>query len=260
MTALVDARAIAMLARRSIVQTFRYPRYLAPIIVMPSLFLALNTGGAGRAVDLPNFPEVHGFLDYELAAAMLQSTLLAGVSAGIALGLDIELGFMDRLIASPVSRSIVVTGRLAASAAMGLVAGSFFIAIGLIFGARIEAGVPGVLVILALLALASMAFGGLGAALALRAGSATVVQGIFPLVFVILFLSTAFFPKALMLEPAQTVAAWNPLSLIADGLRDPVTSGLSWSSIGRGLAGVGIVAAISATLSALALRHRLRSG
>jgi ABC-2 type transport system permease protein len=255
-----NAQAIAMLARRSLTQTFRYPRYLAPILVIPSLFLALNTGGAGQAVNLPDFPEVHGFLDFELAAAMLQSTLLAGVSIGIAMGIDIELGFMDRLMSSPVPRSTVILGRLAASAVLGLVSGTWFIAIGLIFGAHIEGGVGGALVILVLLPLAAMAFGGLGAALALRAGNATVVQGIFPLVFVILFLSTAFFPKALMQEPAQTFAAWNPLSLIADGLRDPVISSVSAGSIGRGLAGVAIVAAVSATLSALAFRHRLRAG
>ena len=33
-------------------------------------------------------------------------------------------------------------------------------------------------------------------------GQASVVQGLFPLVFVILFLSTAFFPANLLLEPA----------------------------------------------------------
>ena len=50
--------------------------------------------------------------------------------------------------------------------------------------------------------LAAAAFGGLGAAIALYTGQASVVQGLFPLVFVILFLSSAFFPANLMLEPA----------------------------------------------------------
>ena len=51
-----------------------------------------------------------------------------------------------------------------------------------------------------------MAFGGIGAAIALRTGRASVVQGLFPLVFVILFLSTAFFPATLILEPAAAIA------------------------------------------------------
>ena len=63
-------------------QAFRRPQFLAPILVFPSLFLAINTGGAGRAVDLPQFPEVNGFLDFQLAGAMLQSTMLAGRERG----------------------------------------------------------------------------------------------------------------------------------------------------------------------------------
>ena len=62
-----QARVVAALSSRSIKQAFRRPQFLAPIIVFPTLFLAVNTGGAGRAVDLPAFPQVHGFLDFQLA-------------------------------------------------------------------------------------------------------------------------------------------------------------------------------------------------
>jgi ABC-type multidrug transport system permease subunit len=255
-----DLRATAVLARRSLSQTFRYPRYLAPLIVFPTLFLAVNVGGAGQATRLPDFPKVNGFLDFELAAAMLQATLLSGISAGMALGLDIERGFIDRLIASPISRPVVVTGRLAATGVLGLGIAAWFLAVGLIFGATIEGGVLGVLQVELLVALAALAFGALGAALALRAGNASLVQGMFPLVFVVLFVSTAFFPGDLMQEPTASIAVWNPLSLIADGLRDPVTEGASLASLGRGLGGIAIVGAISGTLASLALRHRLRAG
>ena len=253
-----DLRATGALARRSLSQTFRYPRYLAPLVVFPSLFLAVNVGGAGRATDLPGFPDVHGFLDFELAAAMLQATMLTGVSSGMALGLDIERGFIDRLIAAPIGRSVVVTGRLAANAALGVFIGAWFLTIGLVFGAQIQGGALGVLQVMILLALSALSFGGLGAALALRAGNAGLVQGTFPLVFVVLFLSTAFFPRDLMQEPAATIAGWNPLSLIANGLREPIIEGASIASFAEGLGGVAIVGVISTGLAALALRHRLR--
>jgi ABC-2 type transport system permease protein len=253
-----DLRATGALARRSLNQTFRYPRYLAPLVVFPSLFLAVNVGGAGRATSLPGFPAVHGFLDFELAASMLQATMLTGVSSGMALGIDIERGFIDRLIAAPISRPVVVTGRLAANAALGVFIGAWFLTIGLIFGAHIAGGVVGVLQVFALLSLAALAFGALGASLALRSGNAGLVQGTFPLVFVVLFVSTAFFPRNLMQEPAASIAAYNPLSLIAHGIREPVIHGASLASFGEGLAGVAIVGVISSTLAALALRHRLR--
>ena len=50
---------------------------------------------------------------------MIQSTLLAGNSGGIALALDIEIGFIDRLLAAPISRVAIVLGRLAATAVAG---------------------------------------------------------------------------------------------------------------------------------------------
>jgi len=255
-----QARVVGVLSRRSIMQAFRRPQFLAPILVFPSLFLAVNTGGAGHATDLPAFPKVHGFLDFQLAGSMTQSAMLAGVSAGISLALDIEIGFIDRLIVSPISRAAIVIGRLSATAVLGAIAGLWFLLIGLIFGAHIQGGVVGFLLIIALSSLCAGAFGALGAALALRAGSPSVVQGIFPLVFVILFLSSAFFPRNLLLEPARTIADWNPMSLIAEGLRDPVIYGLSWSAFGKGIGGIAIVGGLGAVLSALAMRRRLRIG
>ena len=259
MTLANDFRVFAELARRSLKQTFRRPQFLAPILVFPSMFLAVNTGGAGRAVDIPGFPDVNGFLDFELAGAMMQSTLLAGVSAGVALAMDIEAGFIDRMISAPIRRSAVVTGRLGATFALGVLAGCWFLAAGLIFGAEIVGGVPGALVALLLTGLAAMSFGGLGSALALKSGRASTVQSIFPIVFVILFFSSAFFPKDLMLEPGSTVAAWNPITLIVDGIRDPIVSGISAGELAKGFAGVAIVTAMSAALSAWALRSRLRA-
>jgi hypothetical protein len=50
------------------------------------------------------------------------------------------------------------------------------------------------------------------------------------------------------------------MSLIAEGLRDPVIYGVSWSSVGKGLGGIAIVMALGTVLSAAAMRRRLRVG
>jgi ABC-2 type transport system permease protein len=250
---------VGALARRSLKQTFRRPQFLAPILLFPTLLLAINTGGAGSAIDLAAFPDVNGFLDFQLGASTLQATLLAAVSGGVALALDFELGFTDRLLAAPIARWTIVVGRLAATTVMGVVAAAWFLAIGLVFGARVEGGVPGALVVLGLGGLAAAAFGGLGAALAVRSGSASVVQGTFPLAFVILYLSSAFFPEGLMLEPASTVAAYNPLSFIAEALRDPVLYEPSGTVILEGLGGIAVVGAAGLAATALAMRSRVRN-
>jgi ABC-2 type transport system permease protein len=255
-----DLRVVAALGARSVKQTFRRPQLFAPIIIFPSLLLAIQTAGAGRAVDLPGFPPVDSFLDFMLAGAMIQSVMLAGNSGGIALAVDIEMGFTDRLLAAPISRFAIVLGRLAGTAALSALAAIWFLVVGLIFGAHIEEGVPGALLMIFFVVLAGVAFGGIGAAVALRTGRASVVQGLFPLVFVILFLSSAFFPDNLMVEPAATVAEYNPLSFIVEGIRDPVISSLSWDAFWKAMGSLALVGAIGIGLSALALRRRLRTG
>jgi ABC-2 type transport system permease protein len=255
-----NLRVIGALGGRSVKQTFRRPQLMAPILVFPTLLLAIQAAAAGSAINLPGFGPFDGFLDFLLAGAMIQATLLAGNSGGIALAVDIEMGFTDRLLAAPISRFALVLGRLVGTAALGALTAVWFIAIGLAFGARIDEGVIGALLMIAIVTLSAIAFGGIGAAIALRSGKASVVQGLFPLVFVILFLSTAFFPQQLLLEPAASIAEWNPLSFIINGARDPMGSSFSAESLAEGVAALAVVALIGLGLSALALRSRLRTG
>jgi ABC-2 type transport system permease protein len=250
-------RATFVLARRALRNSFRRPQFLAPLVVFPTLFLAVNTGGLSATTRLPGFPVVHGFLDFQLAAAMTQSLLLGGVSAGVAMAIEIESGFFDRLAASPVPRAALVLGRLGATAVLAMAQVSWFLAIGLIFGAHLHAGVPGVLLILITGAIAGVAFGGIGITLALRARNASTVQGIFPIVFVILFVSSAFFPSNLLEQPAKAVADFNPLSYIADGLRDPIISSITAKTVLEGMAAGAGVALVMLWLSVLSLRGKL---
>jgi ABC-2 type transport system permease protein len=255
-----NLRVIAALGARSVKQTFRRPQLVSPIIVFPTLLLAIQTGGAGRAVDLPGFPQVHGFLDFMLAGAMLQACLLASNSGGIALAVDIEMGFTDRLLAAPVPRAAIVLGRLAGTAALGAFAAVWFLAVGLIFGAHIEDGVWGALLVIVLITASAIAFGGIGSAIALRTGKASVVQGLFPLVFVVLFLSSAFFPATLILEPAKAVAQYNPLSFIVEGVRDPIVATETSTAIVKAVLAIIGIGLLSTFLSSRALRYRLRTG
>jgi ABC-2 type transport system permease protein len=255
-----NARVVAALGRRSILQTLRRPQLLAPLIVFPTALLAIQTAGAGRAVDLPGFPEVPNFLSFMLAGSIVQSVMFTGNSGAIAFAIDMEMRFTDRLYAAPIARSSVVLGRLAATATIGAIIAVYFIVLGLIFGASIHEGVPAVIWIVALTSASALAFGTIGAAIALRSNSASVVQGIFPLVFVILFLSDAFFPANLMLEPASWIAQYNPFSFIVNGIRDPIISGWSATTELKAIASVIGIGALGFALCALAMRSRLRRG
>jgi len=254
------ARVVWALGARSIRQTFRRPQLMSPIIVFPTLLLAIQTGGAGAGIELPGFPPVESFLQFMLAGSMMQAMMLAGNSGGIAFAVDIEMGFTDRLFASPIPRFAIVLGRLAGTAALGLFASLWFLAIGLLFGAEIEGGVPGALLAISLVTASAIAVGGIGAAIALRTGSASVVQGLFPLVLVVLFLSSAFFPQELMVEPARTIAEYNPLSFIVEGVREPIIAGIDLTRTLEAVAAIAGIVVLGLVLSARALRHRLRVG
>jgi ABC-2 type transport system permease protein len=245
------------LAARTLRNVLRRPQFLAPLVLMPTLFLAINTGGLHRSTDLPGFPQVDGFLDFQLAGAMVQSLLLGGVMQGIGTALEIEGGFFDRLVASPIPRVAIVLGRILAGTAIAAAQVVWFLVLGAVFGVSFHGGVAGVLLVVVIGALAGTGFAALGVLIALRARNASTVQGIFPLVFVVLFVSSAFFPRALLQAPADWVADFNPLSYVADGMRDPIISGVSAAPVLEGLAAAAGLVAVFAGLAVLALRGRL---
>jgi ABC-2 type transport system permease protein len=251
-------RIVLALAGRALRNALRRPQFLAPLLVFPTLFLAVNVGGLSRSTQLEGFPAVRGFLDFQLAAAMAQSLLLGGVATGIATALEIEGGFFDRLVASPIPRAAIVLGRLVAGGAIAAVQVCYFLVLGLVFGAHIEGGVLGVLCLLTIGVIAGVGFGAIGQAIALRARSASTVQGIFPLVFVVLFVSTAFYPEALLGSPVDVIADYNPLSYVVDGLRDPIISSTTARPVLEGLAAAVGIVAVFGSLSLVALRGRLR--
>ena len=250
-------RAVVALARRALVNAFRKPQFLAPLLVFPSLFLAINVGGLGATRQLQGFPEVDGFLDYQLAAAILQSLLIGGVGSGIAVALDIEGGFFDRLVASPTPRVAIVLGRVLAGSVIAALQVAYFVVLGLVFGASIKGGVLGVLCVFAIGIVAGTGFSALGVLIALRSKSASTVQGIFPLVFVVLFISSAFFPLDLLSSPADVVAQYNPLSFIAEGMRAPIAYSNELLTMAEGLLAALLLAAAAIGLSIMALHGRL---
>jgi ABC-2 type transport system permease protein len=245
------------LALRTLRNVLRRPQFLAPLVLMPTLFLAINTGGLHRTTDLPGFPHVDGFLDFQLAGAITQSLLLGGVMQGIGTALEIEGGFFDRLVASPIPRVSIVLGRILAGTAIAAAQVVWFLVLGALFGVSFHGGPLGILLVVMIGAVAGTGFAALGVLIALRARNASTVQGIFPLVFVVLFVSSAFFPRALLEAPADWFAEFNPLSYVADGMRDPIVSGISAGPVLEGLASAAALVAVFVALAVVALRGRL---
>lgn len=249
----------AALSRRSIRGLLRQPTVWLPGIFFPMFLAAVNTAAMGRAIHIPGFPPVESMLDFYLAASVTQAVLFGGINAGADTAIDISTGFFDRLLASPVSRTAILVGRLAGSAVFGVVQALVFVVAYGIFGVRIEGGIPGLLVVLAYALLLALVIGGFAAVLALRTGQAEAVQNVFPLLFILLFVSSAFFPTELMRGIYQSVAERNPITWMIDGVRHQIIAGFD---AGEALQALGIAAILAALMIAwanAALRARLRS-
>jgi ABC-2 type transport system permease protein len=74
----------------------------------------------------------------------------------------------------------------------------------------------------------------------------------------VLFVSSAFFPRGLLSHPADWFAGYNPLSYVADGMRDPIISSVSAAPVLEGLAAAALLVAGFVALAVVALRGRLR--
>jgi ABC-2 type transport system permease protein len=254
-----EGRVVLALGRRSLSVQFRKAQLLMPTFVLPLMLLAVIASGTSAARELPQFPSVSSYLTFVVPGTLMQGALLAGLTTGIALASDIEFGFFDRLLTAPVHRTSLIVGRMGGTVGLALLQSSFFLLVALLFGAHYGGGIGGAVAAIGLAALTAVGIGGIAAAIALRSGSLALMQSIFPFVFVLLFTAPAFFPRELLTPALRSVATYNPLTYVVEGVRalltgDP-TLGDPWLALGSA-AGLAV---LTATLATFALKERLRT-
>lgn len=257
MTAL---RPYLALSRRSIVNVVRQPAAVVPAFLFPLMFLALTSASLNRSTQLPGFPQVDSFLQFAVATTIVQGALFGSIAAGSDMATDIEHGFFDRLVASPVTRTSILVGRVAGAAVLGFVQALVFFGVTSLFGLNVVSGLPGILLVAVVAAVISAGIGALAVAFGLRTGSAEAVQGSFPLLFVLMFFSSAFFPRNLMEGWFKTVATYNPISWLIEAARSLVIEGLNARDFFVALAVAAVIFALGTMFAGLALRRRLAVG
>jgi ABC-2 type transport system permease protein len=248
---------VGVLARRSVIRTLRQPAMVVPSLVFPMLLLAINSSGLDSATRLPGFP-TDSYFQFALAIPFVQGALFSANSAGTNVANDIESGFLNRLSLTPLRRVSLMMGQLAGILALGLIQAVTFVVIGVVVGSGISAGVGGALVIIALSLVISLGFGLIGAFVALRTGSGEAVQGVFPLFFAALFLSSMSLPRDLIqTDWFRTVATWNPVSYMLEAIRSLVITGWDGEALALGFACAGGVALIALVAASSALRTQM---
>jgi ABC-2 type transport system permease protein len=240
----------AYLTSRALSRAVRQPGHIFFALVFPLVFLFVVSGGLERAARLPGFP-ADSFLAFALAIPFLHGGLFVAINASVELGRDIETGFLNRLALTPARSVPLVLGHLFAAMVVGVGQALVYLGVGAIGGVRLESGLLGIPVVLALAALAGLMFGSLGSAIALRTGNSESVQGLFPVFFVALFLSSMVMPRNLIeADWFRAIATLNPVSYLIEGLRSLVIVGWDGQALalafGLGLALVSVALAVSA--------------
>jgi ABC-2 type transport system permease protein len=248
---------VGYLARRSLVRTLRQPAAIFFPLVFPVLLLAVNSGGLTPETHLKGFP-TDSFLAFALAVPFIQGGLFATGNAGIDVAKDIQTGFLNRLALTPMRNSALILGQLGGVMALAVLQAVFFLVIGLAFGVRLASGAAGGFVMIALAAVIALAFAAFGAYAALRTGSTEAVNGIFPVFFVFLFISSMNVPRNLMgTDWFRWIATINPVSYLIEGMRSLIITGWDWEALGLAF-GFGIAAVIvGLTLAARAVPKRM---
>jgi ABC-2 type transport system permease protein len=248
---------VAALARRSIVRTSRQPAAVVFPLIFPMLLLLVNSGGLDASTKLPGFP-TDSFLAFALAVPFIQGALFSTMNAGTDLARDIQTGFLNRLSLTSMRGVALIAGQLAGVVVLGLVQAAFYIAVGLAVGVDFAAGALGILVLFGFAAVISASFGALGVYLALRTGSGESIQGLFPLLFVFLFLSSMNTPRDLIdVDWFRFVANANPVSYLLECVRSLIITGWDGEALALGF-GIAVVIGIGATtVATFALKQRL---
>jgi ABC-2 type transport system permease protein len=251
------ADQVALLARRSVVRTARQPANVVFPLVFPLLLLAVNSSGMRSATHLPGFP-TDSYLAFALAVPFMQGALFATMNAGTDLARDIQTGFLNRLALTPMRSIALLAGQLGGVMTMTLVQAAVWIGAGLILGVHFAAGPAGIALLFFYSLLIGLGFGALGAFLALRTGSGEAVQGLFPVFFVFLFISSMALPRNLIETDWFRIAATlNPVSYLLEGVRSLIITGWDPEALALGFGIAAVLATVAVTLATVALHTRM---
>ncbi|HEV3227238.1 MAG TPA: ABC transporter permease [Acidimicrobiales bacterium] len=250
------ARDVSSIAGRALRAVPRDLEGVFPPVFIALFFFIVNiatlsklTQSAGAGFDYKAF---------QMPTAILLG--VTGISRAPALVLDVQDGYLDRLLMTPIRRLAILLGHMVADVAVAMALTVPILVLGFAIGVRFETGVLGLVAFIVLAALWSLAFSGFGYAIALKTGNPAAVNSTFLLFFPFLFLTSSYVPRSQLSGWLDHVAAVNPVTYLLEGLRSLVSQGWEWGDLAKSLLAIGVLGGISMSLCFGALRGRTRRG
>ncbi len=244
-------RDIVSMSLRAVRSAVRDPETTIPALVIP-VFMYIMTVGA-----LEDFAESIPGLDYrafQLPVAVLFA--VTGVSRATTVVMDIQSGYFDRLVMTPVNRLALLLGLMVADFVLVMALCIPVIIMGYIAGVQFVTGIQGILVFVLMAGTWGLMFTGFPYAIALKTGNAAAVNTSFLLFFPFLFMTTLFVPQEAMTGWLSAAADYNPVTYILAALRSLIYVGWDGQALRDGVIAIVAVGVVSIGMALAALRGR----
>ncbi len=245
-----DLRSVAGRAVREIP---REPEAVVPAIVVPVFFFVVNIGALQKLAERGTGID---FKAFQLPVAIVFA--VTGISRASSLVTDIQGGYFDRLLLTPIRRSALLLGLMVADFVLVVALSVPVLILGFSVGVRFETGPLGVVMFILLAGAWGVVFTGFPYAIALKTGNPAAVNSSFILFFPFAFLTTAFLPKQALTGWLSAIATVNPVTYLLGGLRSLITVGWDGAALAKAAAAIGAVGVVSLGLATSALRGRVR--
>jgi len=245
------------LAIRSIKQIWRPWLALVPPLFMPIFFFTVNSTALSAFSKVPGFPDV-SYKDFIAPVAIFTAIFFSAGNSGIELVQDINNGYLKKLIIMPINRLAILFGKLTESAVQATVQGLIVLVLLLAVGVHFNTGALGILAIFAMLILFAMAWSCISMIAALRTQNARLVQSMFVLVFPLLYVTTSQAPKALLPHTFATIATYNPVTYVIEGVRALVLNGWGTPAIWQGFVVVGVMFILLVSFTLVSFQKALK--
>jgi ABC-2 type transport system permease protein len=207
----------------------RQPTIIVFSLIQPLIWLVLFGQMFSRIVHFPGAAQQFGnvsYLQFFIPTVMLQSVLFGAGQSGVGMITDIDSGFLDKLLTTPINRLAILLGRILGDLTRMTLQIILVVLIGWAFGAfqtpqvSFYYGVPGVLGALSIAMLFALVLMGFNVFIALttRSVESTFLLGNF-LTLPLLFTSSAQLPIALLPHWMQVIARVNPVTYTINAMR-----------------------------------------
>ncbi len=249
---------IALITRRNLTVIFRTPQALIPPLAISVFFLLIYESTLGEAAAYLPGLSGNSYLGFILPLSLVSSALSGSSLAAQNLVRDIESGYFDKLLLTPVSRTALLLGPIIAGGFILGIQALFVIAVGLIMGLESATGLTGLLAVVGLAILLGSGFAGFTVSAALGSGNAAVTQAASFLFFPLTFLTASFVPLELLSGWLEVAARVNPITYVLEAMRSLLNEGWDMTLLWQGIVACLILAVAMYALAVYALRVRTR--